>query len=278
MADLTSHRIPGANQNTPSQSAARNATQNAATPRVRTIDTERPWAWLAAGWRDMCAAPLVSAFYGMLVVLSSFVLVAGLAMLEMHYLVLPLAAGFMLVGPVLAVGLYESSRLLERGEPVTPHAVLGAYHRNGAQIAGMGLVMMLALLAWVRVALLVFALFYSSAPPALDQLVDRIFFSAETIPFLLTGTAVGAVIATAVFAISVVSLPMLLDRETDIFTAMATSAEAVRQNGRAMLVWAALIALFTAAGIATAFVGLAIAFPLIGHASWHCYRDLVGEG
>jgi uncharacterized membrane protein len=269
MVDLTSHRIPGANQNTPSQ--------NAATRRVRTIDTERPWVWLAAGWRDMCAAPLVSAFYGVLAVLSSFALVGGLAVLEMHYLVLPLAAGFMLLGPVLAVGLYESSRLLERGEPVTPHAVLGAYQRNASQIAGMGVVLMLALLAWIRVAFLVFAIFYSSSPPALDQLVDRIFFSAETIPFLLTGTALGAVIATAAFAISVVSLPMLLDRETDIFTAMATSAEAVRQNGRAMLVWAALIALFTAAGIATAFLGLAIAFPLIGHASWHCYRDLVGE-
>lgn len=248
-----------------------------ALPRARHIDTERPWAWLAAGWRDMCAAPLVSAFYGVLAVVSSFVLVAGLAVMDMQYLALPMAAGFMLVGPVLAVGLYEASRLLERGEPVTPHAVLGAYQRNGAQIAGMGVVLMLALLAWIRVALLIFAIFYSSAPPALDQLVERIFFSAETIPFLLTGTAVGAVIAAAVFAISVVALPMLLDRETDLFTAMTTSADAVRRNGKAMLVWAALIALFTAAGIATAFLGLAIAFPLIGHASWHCYRDVAGE-
>ncbi|PWC45719.1 DUF2189 domain-containing protein [Azospirillum sp. TSO22-1] len=264
MVDLASHRLHA-------------TSPPSATPRVRPIDTQRPWAWLAAGWRDMCAAPLISAFYGALAVGSSFVLVAGLAMLHMHYLVLPMAAGFMLVGPVLAVGLYESSRLLERGERVTPSAVLGAYHRNGTQIATMGVVLMLALLAWIRVALLVFAIFFSAEPPALDQLVTRIFFSSQTIPFLLTGTAVGAVIATAVFAISAVSLPMLLDRETDVFTAMATSVDAVRQNGRAMLVWAALIALFTAAGIATAFVGLAIAFPLIGHATWHCYRDLVAE-
>lgn len=264
MVDLTSHRIPG-------------GLDSAAMPGRHGIDTGRPWLWLAAGWRDMLAAPLVSAFYGVLAVLTSFVLVAGLAMVEMHYLVLPLAAGFMLMGPVLAVGLYEASRLLERGEPVTPHAVLGAYQRNATQIAGMGVVLMLALLAWIRVAFLVFAIFYSSSPPALDQLVGRIFFSAETIPFLLTGGAVGAVIATAVFAISVVSLPMLLDRETDLFTAMAASVHAVRRNARAMLVWAALIALFTAAGIATAFVGLAIAFPLIGHASWHCYRDVVGD-
>lgn len=262
MVDLTSHSIPGA----PPSATSRHG-----------IATERPWLWLAAGWRDMLAAPLVSAFYGGLAVLSSFVLVAALSVAELHYLVLPLAAGFMLLGPVLAVGLYETSRLLERGEPVTPHAVLGAYRRNASQVAGMGVVLMLALLAWIRVAFLVFAIFYSSSPPALDQLVDRIFFSSETIPFLLTGGALGAVIATAVFAISVVALPMLLDRETDIFTAMAASAQAVRRNPRAMLVWAALIALFTAAGMATAFLGLAIAFPLIGHASWHCYRDLIGE-
>ena len=264
MVDLASHRL----HLSPPSSAI---------PRVHPIDTAHPWAWLAAGWRDMCAAPLVSAFYGVLAVVSSFVLVAGLAMMEMHYLVLPMAAGFMLVGPVLAVGLYETSRLLERGEPVTPRAVLGAYRRNGTQIAGLGVVLMLALLAWIRVALLVFALFFSSEPPALDQLVDRVFFSSHTIPFLLTGTVVGAVIAAAVFAVGAVSLPMLLDRETDVFTAMATSAEAVRRNGRAMLVWAALVALFTAASIATAFLGLAIAFPLIGHATWHCYRDLAAE-
>ncbi|HYG90556.1 MAG TPA: DUF2189 domain-containing protein [Azospirillum sp.] len=264
MADIITHRRP-------------TAAPPSTLPRVRTVDTERPWIWLAAGWRDMCAAPLISGFYGLLAVASSFMMVAGLAMLELHYLVLPMAAGFVLVGPVLAVGLYETSRLLERGERVTPVAVLGAYRRNGAQIAGMGMVLMLALLAWIRIALLLFAMFYSSAPPALDQLVDRIFFSAETIPFLLTGTALGAVIATTVFAISVVSLPMLLDRDTDVFTAIATSVEAVRRNPRTMLVWAALIALFTAAGLATAFIGLALAFPLIGHASWHCYRDLVGE-
>lgn len=248
-----------------------------ALPRVRPIDTERPWLWLAAGWRDMLSAPLASTVYGVLAVLSSFVLVAGLSMLDMHYLILPLAAGFMLVGPVFAVGLYETSRLLDRGEPVAPQAVIGAYRRNAPQIATMGAVLMLVLLAWIRVALLLFALFYSSAPPALDQLVDRIFFSTETIPFLLVGTVVGSVFACGVFAISVVALPMLLDRETDAFTAMTTSIAVVRRNPRTMLVWAALIALFTSAGIATAFVGLAIAFPLIGHASWHCYRDLVTE-
>lgn len=244
-------------------------------PAIRAVDAERPWVWLAAGWRDMCASPTISVAYGALAVVSSFLLVAGLAMQDMQYLILPMAAGFMLLGPLFAVGLYEASRLLERGERPTLGKVIGAYRRNGMQIAGIGLALMLAMLAWIRVAFLVFALFFSMEPPAFDQLIDRIFFSAQTIPFLLTGTILGGVIATAVFAISVVSIPMLLDRETDVFTAMATSVAVVRENWRPMLVWAFLIALFTAAGMVTGFLGLALALPLIGHASWHCYRDLV---
>ncbi len=243
---------------------------------VRTVAADRPWVWLSAAWRDMMAAPAISFSYGALAVFSSFLLVAGLAMLGMEYLVLPLAAGFMLLGPLFAVGLYETSRLLEAGERPALGRVVAAYRRNGVQIAGIGLVLMLALLAWIRVAFLIFALFFSAEPPAFDQLVDRLFFSAETIPFLLTGTVFGAVIAAGVFAVAVVSIPMLLDRDTDVFTAMATSVDVVRANVRPMLAWAFLVVLFSAAGMVTGFLGMALALPLIGHASWHCYRDLVG--
>lgn len=267
MVDLSSHR-------TPAPAAAPAAAESAA-PRIRTIDADRPWVWLAAGWRDMWAAPMVSLGYGLLAVVSSFLLVAGLVMADLAYLVLPLAAGFMLMGPILAVGLYQTSRLLEQGKPVTLSAIIGAYAANGAQIAAIGLILMLALLAWIRVAFLIFAIFFASDPPPLDLLVDRVFFSAQTIPFLLTGTIVGGAIAALVFAISVIALPMLLDRDTDVITAMGTSMEAVRHNLRPMAVWAGLIALFIAAGMSVAFIGLVITFPLIGMASWHAYRDLV---
>ncbi|WP_448207348.1 DUF2189 domain-containing protein [Azospirillum sp. sgz302134] len=270
MVDISSHRGASQFQQPPA------AQPSSFIPRIRRVDADRPWVWLSAGWRDFCASPVIGLAYGLLAVVSSFVLVAGLAMYDLHYLILPMAAGFMLLGPVLAVGLYETSRLLERGERPTLARVAGAYHRNGVQIAGIGLTLMLALLAWIRVAFLIFALFFSMEPPAFDQLIDRIFFSAETIPFLLTGTIVGGVIATAVFAISVVSIPMLLDRETDAFTAMATSIAVVRENWKPMAAWAFLITLFTAAGMVTGFLGLALALPLIGYSSWHCYRDLVG--
>ncbi len=273
MVDMTSFR--GSVQ-TPQ---THNPTPNSAwLPPIRSVDIDRPWVWLASAWQDMMAAPAISFAYGALAVISSFVLVVGLGLLDMEYLLLPLGAGFMLVGPLLAVGLYETSRLLELGERPTFGKVAAVYRRNGVQIAGIGLVLMLAMLAWIRIAFLIFALFFSGQPPALDQLVDRIFFSAETIPFLLTGTLFGGIIATAVFSVAVVSIPMLLDRDTDVFTAMATSIAVVRANIRPMIAWGFLIALFMSAGMVTAFLGLAIALPVIGHASWHCYRDLVGPG
>lgn len=244
-------------------------------PSVRSVPEDRPWMWLSAGWRDMMASPVISFGYGLLAVVSSFFLLAGLAMMDMHYLILPLAGGFMLLGPVFAVGLYESSRMQEDHRTPTIGGVISAYHRNGAQLAAVGMALLIVFFAWVRLAFLLFMLFFSEDPPALDMLVDKIFFSSITPAFLLVGTAAGFVMAAAVFAISVVSIPMLLDRESDAFSAMATSLKACRENPRTMAVWAGLIALFISAGIATGFLGLLIAFPLIGHASWHAYRDIV---
>lgn len=244
-------------------------------PRIRSVGTDRPWVWLASAWQDMRASPMVSLAYGTLAVVSSFVLVAGLAMAELEYLILPMAAGFLLVGPLFAVGLYETSRRLERGERPTLERVTGAYSRNGVQIGGVGIGLLLALLAWIQLALLNFAIYFAAEPPGPEQFIDRLFFSADTIPFLITGTILGGLVAAAAFAISVVSIPMLIDRDTDAFTAMATSVAVVRENWRTMVVWGFLIALFSAAGMVTGFLGMALAFPLIGHASWHCYRDLV---
>lgn len=263
----------------PNRVAVHDAAQPAETwlPSIREVSSDRPWLWLTAGWRDMMASPLISFGYGVLAVISSFVLLVGLALLDMHYLILPLAGGFMLLGPVLAVGLYESSRLQEARRAPNLANVVTAYRRNATQLAAVGMALLIMFLAWVRLAFLLFMMFFSAEPPALDMLVEKIFFSSVTPWFLLTGMASGFVMAAIVFSISVVAIPMLLDRDSDAFSAMAVSISTVRTNPRTMLVWAALIALFTAAGIATGFLGLLITFPLIGHASWHAYRDLVEQ-
>jgi uncharacterized membrane protein len=154
--------------------------------------------------------------------------------------------------------------------------VLTAYRRNAPQLASVGMALLVVFMAWIKLAFLLFMLFFSDDPPALDMVVSKIFFSDVTLPFLFVGTVLGGALALAAFAISVVAVPMLLDRDVDAFSAMATSINVVRENPRTMLVWGALITLFITAGISTGFLGLAIAFPLIGHASWHAYRDVVG--
>ncbi|HXV23492.1 MAG TPA: DUF2189 domain-containing protein [Alphaproteobacteria bacterium] len=242
---------------------------------VARIGVERPWRWLAAGWRDFTAAPQVSLAYGALFTLGGILLTAALWSLDWLYLALPLGAGFLLVAPVLATGLYEVSRQLEGGQRPHLAGALMSWRVRPGSLAVMGLVLMLFFLAWIRIAFLIFALFFGPEPPSWPVFIETIFFSAKGMPFLLVGTAVGAVLAASAFAISAVSIPLLLDRDVGAFAAMATSVSAVLVNWRVMIGWAALIALFGAAGLASFYVGLAVTLPLIGHATWHAYRDLV---
>ncbi len=244
-------------------------------PRIRVVPVDRPWVWLARGWNDLVQAPRVCLAYGIALVAANFGLTAGLLLADVPYLLLPLAAGFMLIAPVLAVGLYEVSRRLERGEVTTIGEAALAWRRNGLQIALFGLVLMLFHLAWVRTASLLFALFFQDVHPSLDGLADALLHSSIGLPFLIIGALIGAVLATGVFSISVISIPMLLDRDVGVVTAIATSVTAVLANRQAMALWAGLIVVFTGLGIATLYLGLALALPLVGLASWHAYRDLV---
>jgi uncharacterized membrane protein len=270
----------------------RGGTMNEAIPvfanpgqRVRLVSVDRPWFWLAEGWRDLAAAPRVGLAYGAVLVAISMTLTLGLAAADLFYLLLPLTAGFGFLAPLLAVGLYETSRRLRAGapaihrrlgddEPATLAAALMAWRRHKTQLAFMGLLLMLFHLAWVRVATLLFALFFDTGPVTLWGMLG-LLLSAEGLPFLIVGSAIGAALAALVFAISAVSIPMLLDREVDVITAVVTSFVAVRANWKPMALWAALIAGFTALGMAFFFVGLAVVLPLLGHATWHAYKDIV---
>lgn len=244
--------------------------------RVRTVTMDHPWRWLSAGWLDMCCEPAVSYFYGAVFTVIGYVLFFGLDQWGASAMILPLAFGFALVGPVVAVGLYEISRRLERGDETGFGHAFGAFRRNGSQIALVGLFLLIAFAAWVRLAMLEFMLFFGSAPPALDQVLGAVFHSSAGVWLLLMGTASGAVLAMSVFAMSAIAIPMLLDRpDCDAMTAMLTSVEAVQHNFRPMVLWAFLISLCTLVGASLFMVGLAVMLPLLGHASWHAYRDLV---
>ncbi|MBM3539651.1 MAG: DUF2189 domain-containing protein [Alphaproteobacteria bacterium] len=246
-------------------------------PKVRRVPLDRPWLWLARGWADLLRAPALSLGVGAAIAAVSIGLKIATMVSGAIYLALPLTAGFFLVAPLIAVGFYEISRRLGAGEAVSGWGFLLAWRRNGSQIALLGLLLMLAHLVWVRVATLLFALFFAGANPTFERLFDALIFSPVSISFLLTGGVVGLVLGAIVFSISVVSIPMLIDRDVNVIIAVATSLKAVRVNGPAMALWAALIVAFTAFGLVTFYLGLIVILPLLGHASWHAYRDVVEE-
>jgi len=245
-------------------------------PVIRTVPVDRPWVWLAAGWQDLMATPSVSFFYGGALTLAGWVLVLALLWMRTLWAILPVTAGFFMIAPVLATGLYEASRLREAGEPVTLGACLGGFRRNGQQIAFVGVVLVILHLFWIRAAALIFMLMFGiNFAPALEELPMAMLRSDMLLPFLIVGTGAGAILATLAFAISAVSFPMLLDRDVSAMEAIMVSINAVKENPAAMVFWAGLIVVFTAFALVPFFLGLTVVLPLIGHATWHAYRDLV---
>ena len=238
------------------------------------IPLDAPWRWVAEGWNDLTRAPAISLGYGAAVALAGWALTSAVLFFESLSLVLPLAAGFMLVGPMLAVGLYEVSRRLEAGEPVELRAVALVVTRSPVQLAFMGVLLALFFLAWQRFALILFALFFGArAVPPLEDWIGILFFTPEGLLFLAVGTAVGGVLATLVFAASAISIPILMAEPTDAVTAIARSVAAVIENPKPMLLWAWLIVLLIGFGIVTLYVGLIVTFPLVGYATWRAYRE-----
>ncbi len=245
--------------------------------RVNTVSIEDTFKWLAAGWRDFRRSGIVSLAYGGVFVLAGFVLTVGLYLTGFEYLIAPLTAGFLLVGPALTVGFYAISRDLEAGRQPELARAFSAWRVNPIHLLGMGLGLVLFLIIWVRLAVMTFALSFPHTNLSLPSMVNTTLFTADGLVFLAIGTVVGCVMATVAFAVSVFSLPLMLDRKADIIQALVTSVVAVIMNFRVMMVWAALVVIFTFAGMFTLYIGLAVSLPLIGHASWHAYRAVIKQ-
>jgi uncharacterized membrane protein len=243
---------------------------------IAEVPFDAPWAWLAAGWRDMWSAPHISLFYGAVFTALSVALSAGLLAGGAASLILALAGGFLLVGPAAAVGLYEVSRRLESGQSPSLGEVLTAGVNSPGQLGFFGAVLAFVYFAWVKLALLLFMLFFGSQTlPAPSEFVAALLLTNHGLGLLVTGTIVGGMLAALVFAISVISVPLLLTERVDAVTAIGTSLSAVWRNPKPMALWAGLIAGFMALGLASLFIGLVVLFPLIGHATWHAFRDVV---
>lgn len=244
-----------------------------ALPRVRRIAQDRPLAWLKAGWRDLLANPIASLAYGLLFAMAGdFILIFAW---RSPHLFTAAISGFFLLAPLLAGGLYEISRRQAAGQPSSFVDSLAGWRRNGQSMAMFGLLLALVGIAWERLSAVLFALLAPDLAPDLSTFVSSILGAQEYRSLTIVWFIAGGSLALFVFAISAVSVPMLIDRDTDFVTAMMTSLRAVSLNLETMVLWAGLIVVLTLLGFATLLFGLIVLIPLLGHASWHAYRDLV---
>ena len=247
-----------------------------AVPEVNEVDASDLRASLAAGWRDFRRAPLLGAVFSAVYVLGGWLIAWAMTTKGQVWWTLPAGAGFPILGPFVACGFYEISRRLEAGEPLVASQVFGViFRQKDRQIPAIAAVIVVYFLFWNFLSHMIFALFLGNAVMTNVSSSLAVFTSPQGLMMLAFGTAVGAAFATLLFCLTVVSLPMLLDREVDFVTAMLTSFALVRENPRVMLGWGGLIAVCLFLGMIPGFLGLFVVLPLFGHASWHLYRRAI---
>jgi len=248
-------------------------------PRERPFDRHLPLgaalSWLQAGWRDFTVRPALSLFHGAFVFLLSATIVWAMFALGWDHILFPALAGFLVVGPVLAVGLYEKSRRISRGEPLTFASVVFVKPKSGGQMLFIGALLCLLMMLWMRAAVLIYALFFGLRPfPGLDHIAPMLFTTPVGWSMLIVGGVVGGLFAAFAFAVSAFSVPMLLEERKDALTAMGESTALVWRNLPAMLVWGAIVLGLTLLGLAAGLLGLIVVFPLLGHAAWRAYEAI----
>ncbi len=244
-----------------------------ATPTLNTLRWTDPLRWLALGWRDFIRAPSIGVFYGLVF------MVMGWALLKVYEhapaYTLALSAGFLLMGPFLCLGLYRVSQRLEAGQKPDLGDSLLAWDTRTGQLAIFGFVLLVLEMLWGRATLVVFAVSFDGMPDFKGSLLALL--DPANIEFIIAWTAVGAIFAGLIYAISVVSIPMILDQQTDAITAGLTSLRLVLTQTGVMLWWGALVAVITVLALLPWFAGLLLVGPVIGHASWHAYRAAVAN-
>lgn len=240
--------------------------------RMRGPGLSAPFVWLARGWRDLMRCPGLGLFYG----LCFWVMAQVLALVFRHSpeYTLSIISGCLLVGPFLAMGLYEASRRCEIGEKPSLPASLTCWGGHLKSMALLVLVLLVLELLWGRASLVVFAVFFNTGMPSTTGVIEAVFNPAN-LEFLLVYLAVGGVFAALVFATSVVSIPMILDRDTDAISAGITSIRVVLGSPLVMLLWGALLSVLVMAALWPWALGIIVVGPWLGHASWHAYRGTV---
>ncbi|AWB65428.1 hypothetical protein C2869_02795 [Saccharobesus litoralis] len=229
------------------------------------LDWGDPIKWLRLGLNDMVKAPLISLFYGLVFTIIPLLITYLVSLTENHLVIAPALVAFMMLGPFLAAGLYDTAWEFEKGHTPSLWHSIKAMHRNSVHEWAFAILLLVTMIFWLRVASIIHALY----PPYVgDDLT-------ELIPFLAVGTAVGAILATFVFTISAFTQPTLVERKVDLMTAVLTSINAVWSNKGVMMLWAFIILACVAIGFVTYFFAFLVIMPLLGFASWHAYIDAV---
>lgn len=235
---------------------------------LATLRWRDPWHWLALGWADFMRTPHIGLFYGACFVLMGWALLAVFEFAPQY--TLALSAGFLLMGPFLCLGLYQLSREFELGRATTFWRSLTAWRISSAQLAIFAAILLVLEMLWGRAAMIVFAISFTGMPDFTGPLES--FFTEEYLTFFFSYTLVGGIFASLIYAISVISMPMILDRKVDAISAALASMRLVTTQTGVMLSWAAIIAGLIVLAMLPGFLGLLIVGPVLGHASWHAYR------
>lgn len=229
------------------------------------------------GMADFRARPVFGLVFGGLYAIGGMIIVLAAARLDMVYLSYPLATGFALIGPFVATGLYEVSRRIETGDEMTFGNVFAViFEQRKRELSWMAFVVLFIFIWWMYMVRLLLALFLGFEPiSTLPEFFDTLFTTTNGLLFLSVGHVVGAILATILFSLSVISFPMLLDRDVDFITAMVTSVQTVVKNPIPMLGWAAVVTALLIVASLPMFLGLIVVLPILGHTTWHIYRKAV---
>lgn len=259
------------------EGAAPAAQPTSTMPAVNALAADDIRAALAQGWSDFRRAPWFGLFFAGVYVIGGLLIVQSLFVWDMPWMIYPVAIGFPLIGPFAAVGLYEVSRRLAAGEPLSWAEILSVIRlQSKRELAFMAFVVLFIFWIWMyQVRLLIALVLGRMSFSTLERFTEVVLTTSEGWLFLAIGHVIGAVLALVLFSVTVISIPMLLERNVDFVTAMITSIKTVVASPVVMLGWGVIVTLLVIAAMIPAFLGLLVVLPVLGHATWHIYKKAV---